>query len=502
MSLTRRSPRWLGSLLALGAGLLLPFAFAPYGAWWVAPLSLAALFLSWHAATPRLAALRGYLFGAGFFGHGVAWVQISIHQFGLPLYSFSVSMTALFALYLALYPALTGWLVRRLPATGELTRLAVLAPALWTLVEWSRGWLFSGFPWLVLGDSQTDSPLRGWLPILGASGTTLLLVTMAAAGCVAGLGRSWGRAGLCVLAAALPVLVGRALVPLEWTQANGPPQSVALVQGAVPQEIKWLPATRATTLARYAALTEPHWGTDIIVWPETALPAFPQEISDYLQQLARRAEDSHSLFLLGLPTSENAERYFNSVLLLGPHEGRYSKHHLVPFGEYLPYDRQLRPLLDFLSIPMSSFTPGAPRQPVLQTGTLKLGVTICYEDAFASEVSKALPDANLLVNVSNDAWFGDSAAPHQHLQIARVRALESGRDLLRATNTGISALIDHRGQVLARSPQFTPVVVTGTTQPRAGMTPFTRYGPWPSLLLAVALVLSVSLRGRRVPPRS
>jgi apolipoprotein N-acyltransferase len=484
-------------LLALVAGVLLPFAFAPYGAWWLAPLSLAALFFSWQATTPRLAAGRGLLFGIGFFGHGMAWVQISIHQFGLPLYSFSVSMMALFALYLALYPALVGWLVRRLPARGELSRLCLLAPTLWTLGEGARGWLFSGCPWLVLGDSQTDSPLRGFLPVIGASGTTLLIVVMAAGCCALALRRSVLTGSAALFIVALPVLAGSLLTAQEWTQVSGSPHSVALVQGAVPQEIKWSPETRAATLVRYATLTEPHWGAGIIVWPETALPAFPQEIPAYLDQLARRARAAHSVFLLGLPTAENADRYFNSVLLLGLHEGLYSKHHLVPFGEYLPFERQLRPMLDFLSIPMSSFTPGAPQQAALRAGELKIGVTICYEDAYAGEVSQSLPDANLLVNVSNDAWFGDSAAPHQHLQIARVRALENGRDLLRATNTGISAIINYRGEVLAHSAQFVPVVVTGTAQPRVGVTPFVRYGAWPALVACLALLLVGVLSGLR-----
>lgn len=483
-------PRW-AALSALLLGLIGPFAFAPYEQWWLAPLVLAALFSLWRGTAPRTAAWRGYLFGLGFLGHGVGWVQISIHQFGLPLYVFSVSMTALFVMFISLYPALAGWLSRRLPARSETWRLCVLAPALWATSEWARGFLFTGFPWLLVGDSQLGSPLAGWLPVVGAQGTGLLLALSAGALACA-LAQRAGRP-LLLAAMLLPWALGAALNTREWTTASGPAQSVAIVQGAVPQSLKWSPEARAATLERYASLTEPHWDARIIVWPETALPAFPAEIPDFIAALNARAKSAGTVFLLGLPTAETAERYFNSLVLLGGAEGRYDKHHLVPFGEYLPFDALLRPALDFLSIPMSGFTPGPVRQLPLTAGELRLGATICYEDAYASEVRKALPEANVLVNVSNDAWFGDSAAPHQHLQITRVRAAETGREFLRATNTGISAIIDHRGALRARSPQFEPFVLTGSTTPRAGSTPFVRMGEWP-FVLAVAVMLTVAVK--------
>ena len=476
-------------ILALGLGLVLPLAFAPFHAAWLVPLVLAALFLCWHRQPPRHAAWLGYAFGLGFFGVGVSWVQISIHQFGLPLYSFSVSMTALFVAFMALYPALAGWLAARLPARSEAWRLGALMPAVWLLVEWTRGWLFSGFPWLVLGDSQTDGPCRGFLPLLGAQGTSLVLA-LSGGGLAIALVRRSQRPLPWLVLAVVPVMLGPLLARIEWTAPDGPPQGIAIVQGAVPQAEKWSPEYRAGTLDRYATLTEPLWGAAAIVWPETALPAFPQEIPEFIAAIEARARTSGTALLLGLPTSGDAQRYYNSLVVLGDHEARYSKHHLVPFGEYLPFDAQLRPLLDFLSIPMSSFSAGEERQSTLDVGTLRFGATICYEDAYASEVTKTLPRANVLVNVSNDAWFGDSAAPHQHLQIARVRALEAGRPLVRATNTGISALIDHDGRVLERTRQFEPATLTGTITPRRGITPFIRTGPWPALATSILLLLA------------
>lgn len=489
------------ALLALTAGLLLPFGFAPYGIWPAALLSLAALFALLRRTAPRTAAWRGWLYGIGAFGHGVTWIQVSIHKFGLPLYSFSVSMTALFVLFMATYPALGAWLMRRLPG-GEVVRTLFIAPAVWTLVEILRGWAWSGFPWLVVGYAQTASPFAGWVPLAGAYGASLAVALSAGALVVtlaelraAGRGDGARLVTLVVGGGALlaPALAGSLLGRIEWTRADGAPIALALVQGAVPQEIKWRADYRAATLELYARLSEPHWGRDVVIWPETALPAFPDEVAPFLRQLDARARQAGTALLVGMPSGDPRAHYFNSVLLLGTGAGRYDKHHLVPFGEYLPFDATLRPLLDFLSIPMSSFTPGGAAQTALAAGGLRFGVSICYEDAYAGEVRKPLPAANVLINVSDDAWFGDSLAPHQHLEIAQVRALENGRPLLRATNTGISAIIDHRGRVLQRSPQSKTLVLSGEAQPRRGATPYVQYGNLPvfagcALLLVAALL--------------
>ncbi|MGE3772451.1 MAG: apolipoprotein N-acyltransferase [Gammaproteobacteria bacterium] len=494
------------ALLALTAGLLLPFAFAPYGLWPVAIGSLAGLFALLRRVSPRTAAWRGWLYGIGAFAHGVSWIQVSIHKFGLPLYSFSVSMTALFVLFMALYPALAAWITRRLPG-GEVVRALCIAPAVWTAVEILRGWAWSGFPWLLVGYSQTASPYAGWVPLAGAGGATLAVAVSAGALVVVlaelrAVRRGDGArlvtlvvGGLALLA---PAAAGQALGRFEWTSPDGAPLEVALVQGAVPQALKWRADYRGPTLELYARLSEAHWGRDVVIWPETALPAFPDEVAPFLRQFDARARLAGTALLVGMPSGDPRARYFNSVLLLGAGTGRYDKHHLVPFGEYLPFDAYLRPLLDFLSIPMSSFTAGGESQAPLVAGALRFGVSICYEDAYGGEVRKPLPEANVLVNVSDDAWFGDSLAPHQHLEIAQVRALETGRPLLRATNTGISAIIDHRGRVLKRSPQFAAFVLAGAAQARRGATPYVRYGNLPVFagctLLCVAALLTLRRR--------
>jgi apolipoprotein N-acyltransferase len=303
---------------------------------------------------------------------------------------------------------------------------------------------------------------------------------------------------LPVIVIALVAAIGFALKTVSWTSPAGDSQSVALVQGAVPQALKWQEASRTPTLELYESMTTPYWGHALVLWPETAVPAFPDEIPDVLSRLGQLASKHGTSLLVGIPSGDRHRGpYYNSVMLLNAPDQRYDKHHLVPFGEYLPLDRWVRPILNFLAIPMSNFAAGGERQRPLQSGPFRIGVSICYEDAYASEVRKSLPAANLLVNVSDDSWFGDSIAPHQHLQISRTRALEAGRYLLRATNTGISAIIDADGHVLARSPQFKPFVLRGHAITYQGATPFVRWGPAPVIALSCTLLIAVWLVPRR-----
>ncbi|MGH8596232.1 MAG: apolipoprotein N-acyltransferase, partial [Gammaproteobacteria bacterium] len=452
------------TLMALFAGAAAPLAFAPYGVYPVAVLSLTALFWLWCDSTPKRAAWLGGCFGTGMFAHGVSWVQVSIHQFGLPLYTFSVSLTVLFIAIMTAYSVFAGYCVQRVPARNGTVRLLVFMPIVWVGAEYLRGWLFSGFPWLLLGDSQTDSWLAGFAPVAGAQGVSLIIAIIAALLVYLVKNRAPRMQLIAAMSIVTLIVVGAVLLHIPWTRSAGKIE-VALIQGDVPQAIKWDPEHRPRTLELYGALTAPHWRKSIVVWPETAIPAFPDEIPDTLANLRSRANQAGTALLAGIPTGDRRRGpYFNSVVLMNDPSIRYDKHHLVPFGEYLPFDRWLRPVLDFLTIPMSSFARGPSLQAPLEYGALRIGVSICYEDAYAREVTKALPLANILVNVSDDAWFGRSIAPDQHLQIARMRAIETGRYLLRATNTGISAIIDHRGRVVARSPQFASVVVAETAE--------------------------------------
>ncbi|MGE0486613.1 MAG: apolipoprotein N-acyltransferase [Gammaproteobacteria bacterium] len=487
------SPR-LRAAMAIAAGLMTPCAFAPYGLWPLALVTPAVLLWLLDGLTARRAALVGFAFGLGLFGHGVWWIQVSVHQFGVPYYAFSVSMTALFVAGMALYPMLFALLFARLD--GPAGRLWLAAP-LWVLVEALRGWFLSGFPWLSLGYSQLDSPLAGYAPLLGEPGVSLAVMLGACALAALAMKRRW-----VVALVVLPALfgLGQALRGVEYTKVVEDGLRAALVQGAVAQSIKWDPDQRARSIERYVALSEPHWGVDVMVWPETAIAAFPYEVDELLAALAGRARASGTTLLVGMPTGEpwNGE-YYNSLVALGEREDRYDKRHLVPFGEFFPLQSVVGGLARLLHIPMSDFSAGAASRATIRVGERLAGASICYEDAFGREVISALPEAAFLVNVSNDAWFGDTIAPHQHLEIARMRALESGRYLLRGTNTGISAVIDHHGVVTARAPQFEPAALTAEFDGRAGATPYARLGDLPLLLLALVALLSAWTRRHAVP---
>ena len=488
-----RSINFLGDLAALLAGAMLPLAFAPFGLFPVAVISLAILFQLWNGVSTRRAFARGWLFGLGFFGVGVSWVQVSIHQFGLPVLAFSVSATVLFVAILSLYPAGVGYLANRFFSGDERRRFLLVLPALWTAVEWLKGWFLTGFPWLSLGYSQIDAPLGGFAPVLGAYGVSLAVAWSAGV-----LSHIFTVRRIRMLAWLLPLWGGAWLLgQVPWTEpVQERSLEVALIQGNVQQAIKWEPSERRAMLDHYMSLTAPHWGKDLIIWPETAIPEFYAEDSPYVQALKAQAKARGTDILVGVPYLESREVYYNSVISLNQ-GGLYHKRHLVPFGEFMPFEPVLGRFLDFLSIPMSSFTSGSHDQPLLQAAGQAVGVSVCYEDAFGEEVIDALPEAGLLVNVSNDAWFGDSLAPHQHLEIARMRALETGRYLLRATNTGISAIIDEQGKVIAQSPQFRSHALMAEVHAYQGATPFVMWGNG-AIVLLFSGMLVFALSRRRV----
>jgi apolipoprotein N-acyltransferase len=490
-------------LLALLAGAFLPLAFAPLSLFPLAVLSPALLFLLWLDVTPRRALWRGLLFGLGQFGVGVSWVFVAIHDFGHSGVPLAVFLTALFVGTLALFPAALGYLVVRFVRAPEWLRLALLFPAAWTLFEWLRGWFLTGFPWLNLGYSQIDAPLRGFAPLAGVYGVTLAVVI--SAGLLASLMLTGRRIRLFAITGVAALwLAGALLTRVDWTEAGGAPLRVSLVQGNIPQDSKWRPELVQHTLDLYADLTRQHWDSRLILWPEAAVTVFHHEVAgDYLPGLAREARAHGTDIVLGIPVREpGTRRYYNSLLALSDKPGFYHKRHLVPFGDYLPLEGFLRGLIRFFDLPMSGFSAGPDQQSLLQAAGQKIASAICYEDTFGEELITALPEATLLVNATNNAWYGNSFAPHQHLEMSRLRALETGRYMLRVTTNGVSAIIDERGMIRGRSPQFETHVLTGEAVPRRGATPYVRTGNLPVILLVLALVLYGGLTARRLTRES
>jgi len=489
--------------LALGAALSL--AFAPFGFWPIAILAPAVLFWLWDDVSPRHAASLGFAFGSGTFAAGTYWLYISINGFGkAPIWLALTLMLALVAV-MALYHALLGYIANRFMPSRGAVRWLVGLPAGWALLEWVRGWFLSGFGWLSLGYSQTDSWLAGWAPVGGVYTLSWLLAMMAGALVM------WRIEGARTLRLVLPVIAlpwiaGFFLMRIEWTRSAGESVDVAIVQGAIPQDQKWLAENREESLRRYRDLTFSAFGTPLIVWPEAAAPDLANNIVPYLNDLADAARQKGSSLLLGLIRAEPADPdekgeprvdYFNSILSLGQDFAWYDKHHLVPFGEFFPVPETVRAWMRLMNLPYSDFSRGAAHQPPLQIAGLSLSASICYEDAYASSQIVSARESTALVNVTNDAWFGRSTARHQHLQISRMRAIEAQRFLVRAANDGISAVIGPRGEFVARAADFEAVVLRATITPRKGIPPYLQFGNQPFLLIVIIGLMAALWAGRR-----
>ncbi len=494
--------RW-ALLIAFLLGTSIPLAFAPFGLFPLAVFAPALWFLLLRGAAPAVAARLGFSFGLGMFGVGVSWVYISIHTFGHSPLPAAIGVMLLLVAYMSLFTTALAYAGARSRVSGTVW-LTVLLPAGWALAEWLRSWLFTGFPWLNLGYTQIDSPLAGYAPLLGVYGLSWL--TALSAGLLAWTFNTSGRARwLGPMLFTLLWLGGEQLKHYEWTQVAGAPLQVSLIQGNVPQEEKWDPAQEAATLEKYVDLTRGEWlaqeqrRVDLVIWPETAIPAFQHEVANnFIAPLTEEARRVGTDLLTGIPVfdSERSE-YYNAVISIGREAGAYYKHHLVPFGEYLPLREILGTLLQVMPLPVADFSAGKLDQPLLRAAGYPVGVSICYEIILGEQMITQLPQAAFLVNVSNDAWFGDSLAPHQHLEMARMRALETGRYLLRATNTGITAIIGPDGVIRERGPQFETLVLRGDIEPRGGSTPYVRWGNWPVVIAAMLMVLSLSLRAKK-----
>lgn len=467
-------------------------AFSPFD---LLPLALVALAVLAHlwitARSARAAAGFGFVFGLGMFLAGVSWVYVSLHRFGAMPAPLAAFATLGFCVILALYPALAGWAQAKLRAPHAL-RAALIIPACWTLAEALRATLFTGFPWLTLGTAVVDTPLAGFSPLGGAYGASFAVAVCAGLLWCVALGQArW----LAAVAFAVIGVSGAVLRDVRWTEPSGAPFTASVLQGNVPQALKFDPQRYARTLDTYARLAEASRAR-LIVMPETALPRMLDSVDPaYLARLEAAAKRNGGDLLLGVPVRTAPGEYYNAVLSLGVSPRQlYYKAHLVPFGEFVPPGFGW--VVRVLSIPLADFSRGPSRPRPLEVAGERVAINICYEDAYGNELLRQLPAATLLVNVSNVAWFGDSFAPAQHLQIAQARALETGRMHLAATNTGVTAAIDRDGRVLAQLAPFTEGRLELEVQGYDGATPYVRTGDWPALALCALALGLIALRAR------
>lgn len=495
-------PRWRYGL-ALLAGALLTFSYAPFSQAWLTPILLCMwLLLLVRSQTAKQAALTGFSFGFGWFAAGISWVYVSIDQFGGTPMLVSVLIMALLCAYLAVYPTLAAWTWFKLRRYTSGLSLFVL-PLVWLVSEFLRGWLLTGFPWLGLGYTQTFSALGNLAPHLGELGITLALWLIALGLAYFLLHRRYEWLFLPLFV----VLVAWNAPRLNTIEYTGEQTSVALVQGNVVQDLKWDAEQQWPNYDTYVELTQPYLEHDLIIWPESAITFIEPLAQRPLANLNQLLLEEKTTLISGIIDLDRyTGEFYNSMIVMGEqpsggwyygHENRYQKHQLLPIGEFVPFESLLRPLAPLFNLPMSSFSRGSYLQPNLNANGINIAANICYEVAFSRQIrANVNADTHFLLTISNDTWFGDSHGPHQHWQIAAMRARELGRPMLRATNNGITGVIDHTGTTLTKIPQFTEAVATANVLHVTGMTYFARFGDIPVWLIALFLT-SVSWRWKK-----
>jgi len=490
------------------AGAMQTLALAPFDYWILGPLSITLILVvtqalsnntiqSSHSNALSKDSNRGFLygifFGLGLFGSGASWIYVSIHTYGSASPVLAAALTIVFVIFLSMQSALVFWLHFKLITKNYLTN-ALLFLCLWVLGDEFRTEFLTGFPWLFIGYSHLESPLAGWVPILGVYGLTLLTVATGISIALFLTKPSKKLKYSCALFIALIWLAGPALNLIEWSQKKDKELSVALVQLNIPQELKWLPAQRKKTLKLLEKLTRQYWHNDLIVWPETAIPLLYNQAEPFLNKMSALASSRDSNIISGIPyrgphADTGQTVVHNSITSIGAGSGLYHKQKLVPFGEYVPLQDILRGLIAFFDLPMSDFRKGSKDQALLKSQDYEVAPFICYEVVYPDFVATQSKNADYLLTISNDSWFGNSLGPLQHLEMAQMRAAENARYMIRATNNGISAIIDEQGQILAQTEQFVETVLESQFQVRSGRTPFSYTGSYPLFLLCFAYIL-------------
>jgi len=493
--------------LCFFAGFSLVFSYAPFSQYYLALFLPAIAFYQLNNLAPKQAAKLTALFAFGWFASGISWVHVSIDQFGgLPL-AVSITLMLLLCLYLAIFPALAAYLTALFSAKKRFNLW--LLPSFWLLGEYLRSVVLTGFPWLSLGYSQIDSPLASFAPVVGEVGISaiIVLINVCLVKIVIAVKDKTYQNGHKTLSFPISTIfilfiINFVISKISWVNPTGQVTKVALVQGNIEQSIKWEPDQEWPTMMKYLNLTRLNYDADIIIWPESAIPALEPTVQSYLDSVNQSALLNKSTIITGiLNYNFDSKQYFNSLIVLGEkkkddeqgyfynHSNRYSKNHLLPIGEFVPFQEFLRPIAPLFNLPQSSFSRGDYVQKNLVANDIELLPLLCFEIAFPHQLAANLTaNTDLLLTVSNDAWFGKSHGPHQHMEMARMRALEFGRPLLRSTNNGITAVVDHQGDFIARIPQFKEAVLTAEVNLVNGETP---YSQWPRLILFLMIMLPI-----------
>jgi len=483
-------------LISLFSGALLTLTFSPFNIYSLAFIIPAILLFIWKNASPRKAFLTGWLFGLGFFGTSTSWIFISIHRFGSASAALAAFITFLFVAILAFYPATLGYVFRKFFSRySDAKKCLLVFPALWVLWEYCRSEFFSGFPWLLLGYSQLTTPLQGLAPLIGIYGLSLATALISGALVLLATKQSRFIKIICFIIIFGLIASGWILKNHTWTKPIGVPIKTSLIQGNIPQAIKWDPSYVLQNINIYKNLTFDHFSSELIVWPEGAFPVYAQDAETFIRQLGQLAKKNNSTIIFGVPI-ENGALYYNGLLLIGDNQGQYLKRHLVPFGEYTPLSSIFGKVMGYFKIPMSAFSRGPKNQPDLiiknDGENIRIAPFLCYEIAFPNQVLRSAEKSELLMTLSDDSWFGKSIALAQHLQMAQMRSLETGRPQLLSTNTGITAFISPLGKIIKGAPIDQRVVVTEDIQPMIGKTPLMLWHYYPvTALIALMLLLAI-----------
>ena len=480
---------FLFTLLAIITGAILALAFPPFGWFPIAFISPVILLAIWLRSGPLQGLWQGWIFGVGFFGVGASWVYISIHSFGNANIPLAVLITVLFIFVLSLFPAIQGFFFSLLRKKFSIFIALFIFPAWWVVCEWLRSKLFTGFPWLFLGYSQISSPLRGFGPILGVYGISLAVAFIS--GCLYLL-FFYKKIFVKILSVTLIILlfiVGDILSVVRWTHPQKESLKVSLVQGNISQWEKWDVNRLLSILQIYRSETEKHWNTDIIVWPEAAIPVYPQQVSLFLKKLDEEAKRHKTALIIGIPIYQGKMKgTFNGLIVIGEGKGFYLKRHLVLFGEYTP--PFFSAVIKYFDIPLSNLSPGPQHQLRLLAKNISFAPFICYEIAYFLEVLGSTSGKKFIVVVSDDSWFDGSIASAQQLQIAQVRALETGRYMLYSTNTGITAIINPQGEIQQSATKNQQIVLSGKIYPVTGKTPLMKWNYYPVAGIIILFLLT------------